>query len=102
MRTYRGTSLIRNLAGREFLAMAKDSGLIDINLTRASVLNIFVYVQNDDNALDSDVSCLPPAFTEGSNHLRPPIFSCTNEADDGGIRRDWPKPIYVFEQDARV
>ena len=39
--------------------MAKDSGLIDINLTRASVLNIFVYVQNDDNALDSDVRSLP-------------------------------------------
>ena len=33
------------LARREFLAMAKDSGLIDINLTRASVLNIFIYVQ---------------------------------------------------------
>lgn len=40
--------------------MAKESGLIDINLTKANVLNIFVYVQNDGNIMDDEVSCLPP------------------------------------------
>jgi hypothetical protein len=45
---------------REFLAMAKDAGLIDLNLNATSILNLFVYVQDDGSVLDADVCIALP------------------------------------------
>ncbi|KAJ1488141.1 hypothetical protein T484DRAFT_2140210 [Baffinella frigidus] len=49
-----GSANLDSLNVSEFLLMAKESGLIDINLTKANVLNIFVYVQNDGNIMDDE------------------------------------------------
>jgi hypothetical protein len=40
--------------------MAKDAGLIDLNLNATSILNLFVYVQDDGSVLDADVCIALP------------------------------------------
>jgi hypothetical protein len=50
------TSHLESMNLAEFMALTRDAGIQDINLTRPEIVNIFIYVQDDGSVIDQSTN----------------------------------------------